>query len=106
MRAIALLLAATLPASAETVVVTYLCEGGATVQAAYVNDADPPQVVLSTGGAMLVLDAVMSGSGARYAGPEDGPHHVWHTKGAGALLDWHETAESDPVAILRGCGEV
>ena len=88
MRATALLLVAAWPASAETVIATYLCEGGASVRAAYVNDADPPLVVLSTDGAMMVLTAGTIGSGVRYSGPQGGPHHVWHTKGAGALLDW------------------
>ena len=106
MRAFALLLAAALPASAETLVVTYICEGGATVRAAYVNDADPQLAVIATDGAMLALPLGMSGSGARYAGPEDRPHHVWHTKGAGAFLDFYDDPAGAPTSVLRGCGEV
>ncbi|KEO56266.1 MliC family protein [Thioclava pacifica] len=84
---------------------TYLCERGARVPAAYLNDSDPQRVVLMLEGRMVVMNHVRSADGAKYAEDGEGAAgYVWWTKGTGAMLDWvAEDGESQ--TLLSGCQE-
>jgi membrane-bound inhibitor of C-type lysozyme len=67
---------------------TYVCDGGAVLQVAYINPATGPSLaVASWAGTLIPMQAGPTGSGVRYHAfdPEQG--YVWHTKGdEGALL--------------------
>ena len=96
----ALVLLAPMPAAAAGQGGTvYLCERDAIVEAIYLNEPDPPQVVLHVEGRMVSLPLSPAASGARYGGEEDG--YQWWTKGDGAMLDWIEDGRETP--IYRAC---
>jgi Predicted periplasmic protein len=84
---------------------TYLCERGARVPAAYINDSTSQRVVLMLEGRMVVMSHVASADGAKYAEDGEGEAgYVWWTKGSGAMLEWiPEDGESQ--TLLSGCQE-
>ncbi|OWY05643.1 hypothetical protein B6V75_05910 [Thioclava sp. F1Mire-8] len=87
------------------VTVTYHCERGAEVHAAYINDTDPQRVALFLQGRLVVMSHIRSADGARYAEDGEGEAgYVWWTKGHGAMLDWiAEDGEAQP--LFRACQE-
>jgi membrane-bound inhibitor of C-type lysozyme len=88
----------------EAMTVSYACDGGGTLAAAYVNPADSKEsfAVLLHDGALVPMKAGPSGSGVRYVSIEE-PRLVWHTKGNAGFLA-HDDAEE--TMILKDCNEV
>jgi membrane-bound inhibitor of C-type lysozyme len=85
--------------------VTYRCDRGVGVSAAYMNDASGDSVVaLTLEGRLVALRIDLSASGARYAWPSDAAGYVWWTKGDEATLYWREGAEETP--LLTDCRKV
>jgi membrane-bound inhibitor of C-type lysozyme len=88
----------------EAITVSYGCDGGGRLEAAYVNPADSREsfAVLLHDGALVPMRAGPSGSGVRYVSIGD-PRLVWHTKGNAGFLA-HDDAEE--TMILKDCNEV
>ncbi|MCB6177319.1 MliC family protein [Rhodobacter sp. Har01] len=104
--AAALLPALALPAAAELQVapVDYICDAGAMISTAYVNDGETWAVLVMIEDRMAPLWQEMSASGARYGDPAGGPSYVWWTKGTEATLYWKDAAGQESV-VLQTCVE-
>lgn len=71
---------------APSVALTYVCAGGAVLQAAYINPDDGTSfAVVGWAGRLVPMRAGPTGSGVRYEAL-DGSGLVWHGKGNGGLL--------------------
>ncbi len=81
----------------EGVSLTYQCQGGGTVSAAYINppDGDSYAVVLHDGH-LYPMKAGPTGSGVRYVSLDDAAL-VWHTKGNDGFLA-HDDADETMIA--------
>ncbi|THK35134.1 META domain-containing protein [Ensifer sp. MPMI2T] len=79
--------------------VRYDC-GGETVEAEYINAGPVSLVTFSFGGTYIVASAVISGSGARYAGGR----YVWWTEGEEATLFDVTKGEEDPGVVCAKTG--
>jgi membrane-bound inhibitor of C-type lysozyme len=91
------------PAGAETTAMTYLCDRGVSVPVVYVPDADPAVAVLYIEGRLIHLQAMPSGSGARYGWPSDGSSYEWWEHQGRARLGWHEGASDAMTPIYTDC---
>lgn len=85
---------------------TYVCDGGAVLQVAYLNPAGGPSLaVVAWAGRLVPMQAGPTGSGVRYVAQGDGAGLVWHSKGTeGALLS--EAAGGAEAVVLAGCAQV
>ncbi len=96
-----------LPAMAETepaLARTYVCDGGAVVQVAYLNPQEGGSyAVLGWGGVLVPMQAGITGSGVRYVDFDTVRALVWHTKGAEGYLATE--AAGDVEVILGLCIE-
>ncbi len=83
----------------------YICDRGAEVQAAYVNDTSGlgSAAIVFVEGRMVTLWVEESASGARYGWPSDGSHYVWWTKGEAATLLWHNGENGEETVLLAEC---
>lgn len=82
--------------------VTYVCDGGAVLQAAYVNVPDGPSLaVIAWQGRLVPMQTGPTGSGARYVPFDPARAIVWHTKGdEGSLVRTSlEAVETDEVLL-------
>ncbi len=65
----------------------YTCAGGTSIRVAYVNiDDGPALAVLSHDGKLLVMENVVSASGARYATTGGRERYVWWADGPEGFL--------------------
>ncbi len=90
-----------LPAGAA-LSVTYVCDGGAVLQAAYINLPDGISLaVISWEGRLVPMQSGPSGSGARYVPLDQTNEVVWHSKGSqGSLIRTSpEAMETDDVLL-------
>ncbi|HBB84579.1 MAG TPA: hypothetical protein DC031_15240 [Sulfitobacter sp.] len=92
-----------LPAGAETIAITYLCERGASVPVVYVPDADPAVAVLYVEGRLINLQTMPSASGARYGWPSDGASYQWWEHQGRARLGWQDGASDAVTPIYNDC---
>lgn len=84
-----------LTGDAEKRAITYDCEGLEPMSVQYINAAPNFLALVPVNGETLVLAAVLSGSGVRYAAA----NWVWWTSGAEAsLYDLTLGDEADPIA--------
>ena len=84
---------------------TYLCDGGAVLQAAYINpETGPGLAVVAWAGKLIPMQIGPSGSGARYIAFDEQASYRWWTKGDDATLLFmaaDHTAEEQ--VVLGGC---
>lgn len=93
------------PSRYDALSITYVCEGGAEVQAIYFNFEDGNALAaLVHEGRLAPLRIMPSGSGAKYASLNEELGWRWHTSGNEATLSYmapDHTAEEVP--LLREC---
>ncbi len=99
------LLALGAPASAQdappALAATYVCDGGAVLQVAYLNPAAGPSLaVIGWAGKLVPMQAGPTGSGVRYVTLGDGEPLAWHTKGPDAFL---ARDDADETMLVEGC---
>lgn len=76
------------PAAAQdALAITYLCDGDAVLQVAYLNPADGPSLaVVAYAGRLIPMQAGPTGSGVRYIAFDEESGYVWHSKGDEGFL--------------------
>lgn len=91
----------------QSSVASYRCEGGAEVQAAYLNiDNGASFATLYYKGQLIPMHIARSGSGSRYVADDEQNSYRWHTKGDTGLLSFLEadhTAKEQQ--LLKDCQE-
>ncbi len=108
----AALLALALPVAAQdappALSATYLCDGGAVLQVAYVNPATGPSLaVVGWAGKLIPMQAGPTGSGVRYIAFDEQESYRWHSKGAaGTLLFLAADHTAEEEVVLSNCAEV
>lgn len=98
---VALVVGAAGPSGAQVLAMTYVCDRGVTVPAAYLNAGDTSYAVIHVEGRQIALQQSPSASGVRYASPSDGAGYIWWTKGPMATLYWHEGAGDTELLTCR-----
>lgn len=87
--------------------VEYQCERGVTVPATYMNTASgSAYAVLHVDGQQLLMENVMSASGARYASMDAKyGQYTWDTKGNAGALYWQasDVEDESSVQVLGAC---
>ena len=87
--------------------VQYQCERGVTVPVTYVNTSiGSSYAVLQVDGQQLLMENVVSASGARYASLDaKWGHYIWDTKGNAGYLYWQSVATEGESgeAVLSEC---
>jgi len=84
----------------------YQCERGVTVPATYLNTASGnAYAVLQVDGQQLLMENVISASGARYASLDAKyGQYTWDTKGNTGVLYWQASDVEEPsVQVLGAC---
>ena len=93
------------PSRYDALTITYVCDGGAEVQAIYFNFEDGNALAaLFHDGKLAPLRIMPSASGAKYASLNEELGWRWHTKGGEAVLSFmaaDHTAQEE--VILGGC---
>jgi membrane-bound inhibitor of C-type lysozyme len=80
----------------------YRCDGGATLQVAYLNPpAGPALAVVAYAGALIPMEAGPTGLGVRYVGFDRSAGFVWHTKGDEGFLAREQDGTQS--TLLGGC---
>jgi membrane-bound inhibitor of C-type lysozyme len=97
-------LALALPAAAqdapEGLAAIYDCQGGAVLQAAYINvPGGPSYAVVAYDGQLVPMKSGPTGSGVRYVSLDRPEALVWHTKGDAGFL----ARDADMAMLLEGC---
>lgn len=81
---------------------TYVCDGGAVLQVAYINPEDGTSLaVVGWAGQLVPMHVARSGSGARYVAFDASTGYVWHTKGEGGFLA--RDTDTEQVTLLSDC---
>lgn len=87
---------------------TYVCDGGAVLQVAYINPQTGPSLaVVAWAGKLIPMQAGPTGSGVRYIAFDEQASYRWHTKGDEGILLFmlaDHTARED--VVLGGCKQV
>lgn len=93
------------PSRYDALTVTYVCDGGAEVQATYFNFEDGNALAaLFYDGKLAPLRIMPSASGAKYTSLNEELGWRWHTKGGEAVLSYMAPDDSaEEVVILDGC---
>ncbi|PJN94215.1 hypothetical protein CNY89_15840 [Amaricoccus sp. HAR-UPW-R2A-40] len=88
--------------------VTYLCEGNAVLQVAYLNPAGGPSLaVVEWAGKLIPMQAGPTGSGVRYIAFDEQQSFRWHTKGPeGTLLFLAADHTAQEEVVLGDCRQV
>lgn len=91
----------------QSSVVSYRCEGGVTVEAAYLNIENGSSfATLYYKDQLIPMHISRSGSGALYIADDEQNSYRWHTKGDLGMLSFleadHTATEKD---LLRDCKE-
>lgn len=81
----------------------YTCERGVQIPVVYANSGDSAVAVLMVEGTQILLYSEPTASGARYGWPSDGSNYVWLTKGADAMLIWHDGITNTETTLLATC---
>ncbi len=84
---------------------TYVCDGGAVLQVAYLNpEAGPSLAVVGWAGKLIPMQAGPTGSGVRYIAFDEQASFRWHSKGdAGTLLFLAADHTAQEEVVLAGC---
>ena len=93
------------PSRYDALTITYVCDGGAEVQAIYFNFEDGNALAaLFHDGKLAPLRIMPSASGAKYASLNEELGWRWHTKGGEAVLSFM-AADHTPQeeVLLSGC---
>ncbi len=87
---------------------TYVCDGGAVLQAAYINpETGPSLAVVGWAGMLIPMRAGPTGSGVRYIAFDEQASYRWHTKGdEGVLLFLLADHTAEEEVVLDGCRQV
>lgn len=87
---------------------TYVCDGAAVLQVAYINPATGPSLaVVGWAGKLIPMQAGPTGSGVRYIAFDEQASYRWHTKGAeGTLLFLAADHTASEEVVLGGCRQV
>ena len=87
---------------------TYVCDGAAVLQVAYINpQAGPSLAVVGWAGQLVPMQAGPTGSGVRYIAFDEQASYRWHVKGAeGTLLFLAADHMASEEVVLAGCQQV
>lgn len=87
---------------------TYVCDGGAVLQVAYINPETGPSVaVVAWAGKLVPMQAGPTGSGIRYIAFDEQESWRWRTTGdEGALLFLAADHTAKEEEVLTGCRRV
>lgn len=87
---------------------TYVCDGGAVLQVAYINPAAGPSLaVVAWAGELIPMQAGPTGSGVRYIAFDEQASYRWHSKGdTGVLLFLAADHTAQEEVVLAGCASV
>ena len=98
----ALLLLAAPAAAQDALAVTYLCDGDAVLQVAYLNPADGPSLaVVAYAGRLVPMQAGPTGSGVRYLAFDRASGLLWHNKGDEGFLATDDGTQE--TVVLGNC---
>ncbi|AIG00957.1 lysozyme inhibitor [Pseudomonas fluorescens] len=94
--------------SYQSDVVTYRCEGGVTLQAAYLNiEGGESFATLNYKGELVPMHVSSAGSGTLYVANDEQNSYRWHTKGDRGVLSFLEadhTATEE--TLLKDCSAI
>lgn len=84
---------------------TYVCDGTAVLQVAYINpETGPSLAVIAWAGRLVPMQAAPTGSGVRYVAFDEQASFRWHSKGdAGSLLFLAADHTAEEEIVLAGC---
>ena len=87
---------------------TYVCDGAAVLQVAYLNPAEGPSLaVVAWAGELIPMQAGPTGSGVRYIAFDEQASFRWHSKGTeGTLLFLAADHTAEEEVVLAGCQQV
>lgn len=89
----------------QSSVVSYRCEGGVELQAAYLNiEGGESFATLSYKGQLVAMHISVSGSGALYVADDEQNSYRWHTKGDFGTLSFLEADHTaTEKTLLKDC---
>lgn len=95
-------------ATPEALSASYVCDGGAVLQVAYINpETGPSLAVVAWAGRLIPMRAGPTGSGVRYIAFDEQDSYRWRTRGDdGVLLFLAADHTATEEVILSGCSRV